>query len=289
MVRAPGTGAGFSVVQAVRDGISLLPRFWAGAWLILLILLGTTLAQPVLILQCRAYGGLLCLGVALLGGLSAFIASSALYRIAIFRTYAHPEGLGFGGVQFGRPEIRLIIASLANGAFLLGVALAMGLVLVIGISAFGLEHGYLSDLEAIRARLTHPVSLVDYGLCVYLGLCAFILVILCIRLSLYKAATVARHQIVAVNALTLGAGLVWRLFCGSVIILLPLILLSVVVTGQSLAGAAGQVHGPLDVLNFHTRPELTALIIIQVLTVFFVKPAMVGYLSSAYRQLTDAH
>jgi hypothetical protein len=89
---------------------------------------------------------------------------------------------------------------------------------------------------------------------------------LAIRLSLYKAATVARRRIVSVSALGLSEHNFWRLLCGLVVTLLPSIALAVWLARGGDAGAyTGAILG-----------SVTALV---------QTPLSIGFLSEAYRRL----
>ena len=89
---------------------------------------------------------------------------------------------------------------------------------------------------------------------------------LAIRLSLYKAATVARRRIVSVSALGLSEHNFWRLLCGLVVTLLPSIALAV---WRGWGGDAGVYTGAL----------------VGAVTAFVQTPLSIGFLSNAYKRL----
>ena len=282
-----------SVIRALNEAVTGLPRLWGGAWLILILSMGISSLQPSLLLTYGTSQPWLCGLLALASLVISIMTSAALYRVSVFKTYARAEGLGLGGVQIGSVEGRLIVAGLINSLFVFSLAIIMVVVLFMAQGAFGLDKGYIHSLAAMKAHLSHPKTTIEFLMWGYIALCALILVQLSIRLSLYKAATVAEHKIVALNALGLGEGQVWRLFLGSMAILVPFMIFVAIVHNS---GQGGVCHNMCTVPALHAKDRLdfSGLHISSVnllsfithgLVIFFVKPAMVGYLTSVYNQI----
>jgi hypothetical protein len=89
---------------------------------------------------------------------------------------------------------------------------------------------------------------------------------LAVRLSLYKAASVARRRIVSVSALGLSEHNFWRLLCGLLVAALPSLAL---LTWRAWGGSAGPWTGA----------------VLAVVTAFVQTPLSIGFLSEAYRRL----
>lgn len=251
----------FSVVEALKAAFGFVPTGIARSWLslgLLLIVFGLyqsafvpPVFQPVLFLASVAL---------------QFAAIGALYRVAIFDTYARAEGLGPGGLQFTKTEWRLIGATLLVALFWLMVFITLSLVLAVIMSASGLgadtynnPAGLFRELMAGQAAGLVVMALIA----IILG----VLAVLSLKLSLYQPATVAGRQMISLNALTLSSGQVIKLFLGYVVICLPLVLLA-----YGLQSLGGSVVGRL---------------IDAVIGVLFVLPVTVGFLSSAYKQIMD--
>jgi hypothetical protein len=232
LVQAPGALALFAVVLALPF---YGPALGLGAWM-----------RPAL-------------AVAAL--LTALVAQGALYRLGVGADVRAARALGLGplGLQFRAAELRLLAAAVLVGLFLGLVLMALGVVLV---SIAGLLQVGVDPQEGLSASAGWRV-LVMAGLCV-LALWGFLQ--LAVRLSLYKAATVARRRIVAVSALGLSEHNFWRLLCGLAVTLLPSIALAVWRVGGGDAGVCtGAVLGAV--------------------TAFVQTPLSIGFLSEAYRRL----
>jgi hypothetical protein len=232
LVQAPGALVLFAVVLALPF---YAPALGLGTWV-----------QPVL---------------AVLAALAALTAQGALYRLGTSQDIGAARALGLGpfGLQFGAAELRLLAASVLVGLFLGLVLLALSVVLV---SIGGLLQISVNAQEWLSAPEGWRISaMVGF---ILLGVWAFLQ--LAIRLSLYKAATVARRRIVSVSALGLSEHNFWRLLCGLVVTLLPTIALAVwLATGADAGVWTGAVLGAV--------------------TAFVQTPLSIGFLSEAYRRL----
>ncbi|MDC7684293.1 hypothetical protein PQU92_13470 [Asticcacaulis sp. BYS171W] len=254
-------GPAFHLVGALKSAVTTLPTLWRQAWLALLVLFGLVLISQ---LPQIGLGTRRALIVASL--LFQFVVAGGLYRVALFgERYAKPEGLGFGGVQFGKPEARLIGAGLLAGLFWLMVFATLCVVLALFLGAAGLAdqshntpHGFF--LELVNGPQPQGVVLL-----VAIAGVMLTLTILSVKLWLHQAATVAEHRVVSLNALTLSSGQTVKLFLGYLYLALPFIVLSAVIP------TAGNL----------------SLIVNLALGVGVFLPVSIAFLASAYRQIMD--
>lgn len=259
---------GFSLKKAQMEAVGFLPAAWRGAWLILLALLAVSVAAPYALKFAPvavAAGGLLALLWAL-----KLMALGALYRLALFGRTARAEGLGFGGVQTGRSEGRLLIAQIALILFLWLIAATLATVFMLAFNLSHLGDGYIDTVSAVSAVFERRQGL-DWAFAVYAALAVFLLVVLSVRLSLMYAASVAERRIVTLNALSLSEGAGLKLLIGTVIVLLPLAL------------AMGLVH----VLRGVAHPAAALHTVLCAVAILLVLPLSAGFFASAYRQIRD--
>lgn len=256
----------FNLVRALKTAFETLLPMWRQGWLALLILFALVLAgQSSLIDGLGLWGRRAAIVLAVL---FQFVAIGALYRIALFGRYARAEGLGFGGVQVGKPERRLILAGFFVALFWLMIFVTLAVVLALFLSAAGFsDHVYATPSALIYEFLNgaQPQGII---LLLSLGVSVFTLVILAIKLWLHQAATVAEHQVVSLNALTLSSGQTVKLLLGYVYLVLPFIALSALMP---------RATGVLSV---------TALVNL-VLGIGLFLPLSVGFFAAAYRQIVD--
>lgn len=265
------SGRKLPVWACVGEALLFAPKAWGAAWGAL-VLIAVAEAVP---LALGADGGLrgrewMAAPLGLAAWAVGLIVDGALYRLGVFGREARREGLGFAGLQFGRPELRLLAAQLLIGLFLVLIAVAAIVVLAISLTAAGLAEvdvdkvKTLADLRAFAG----PVELGVIGALI-VGIAAIFL-LLSVRFSLYGAATLGRRRIVSLDAMGLAEGAFWPLLFGLVLVSLPSILLF-----AWQAGAAA--------------PEGQALLMFQGLQAlayaFVQKPLAAGFLSAAYRRL----
>ncbi|MDC7675011.1 hypothetical protein [Asticcacaulis machinosus] len=254
-------GAAFSVVTAVKAAFGFIPKGIRRAWLslgLMLVIFGITQAN---IVPEQASNILLIAAILL-----QFAAIGALYRVAIFEQYARAEGLGPGGLQFSKPEWRLIGATLLVSLFWIMVFITLSLVLAVILSASGLGAETYNNLDSLFQELTHG-AVAGYVVIGFIILTLVVLGILSLKLCLYQPATIAGRQMISLNALSLSSGQVIKLFVGYVILTLPVVVLA---------------YGLQQIEN-----HWLARLVNAVVAVLFVLPVTVGFLSSAYKQITD--
>jgi len=265
----------FSVAQALKAAVTFVPRAWAGAWLVLLLMLVATISLPLILMNHPMPLIVLPAGLVLVLFVLKLIAQGSLYRIALFGRDAKAEGLGFGGLQIGAPELRLFWAAVVVSLFVLMIAATIGIVFAIAFSMSGLAAGYDSSLAAV-CTLIKRHSGKDYVFILYIlaGLC--LLVFLSLKLVLVPVANIAGRKLVTLNALGLTTGYVGRLFLGLAVIVLPFLLIGAAMAHYSGADIhAGHVSGARVTLH-------GALLILDIFGLF---PLIVGFLASAYRQI----
>lgn len=258
------SGRKLPVWACVGEAVRFVPKALGGAWAALALIAVAEGARLYLAAEARAW---LAVPLALVFGL---VADGALYRLGVFGRDARREGLGFAGLQFGRPELRLLAAQLLIGLFLALIAVAAIVVLAVALTAAGLgavdveRMTSLADLQGLAG----PVELTVVGTLI-VGIAATFL-LLTVRFSLYGAATVGRRRIVSLNALGVAEGAFWPLLLGLVVVSLP----AVAVFAWRACATAPAGQGQLIFYG------------LQALAYAFVqKPLVAGFLSAAYRRL----
>jgi len=254
----------FHLIGALKTALQSLPLLWRRVWPVLLLLfVVVSVSQSAFLAQG---GGLWARrGLIVLAIFVEIAAAGALYRLSLFGDrYAKSEGLGHGGLQFGKPERRLVAAGLLVGLFWLMVFATLAVVLALFFGASGLEADrYATPSQLFAALIEGPqpqgviLGVTLLAVCLTLG-------ILTVKLWLHRAATVAEHRVVSLNALSLSSGQTVRLFLGYVYILLPFIAITAAV--PELGGV-----GPLIDLA---------------LGIGLFLPLSVAFLAAAYRQIS---
>jgi hypothetical protein len=236
ILQAPGALLLFAAVLAAPALISALPL---GSWV--------------------RHAAFALWGAALL--IAGLMAEGALYRLAATPTVAAAKGLGLGplGLQFGAAEVRLLVASVLLALFLGLALLTSGLLLVIAVNIAGLDFAGLVQGETPEGWRFWV--LVGVGIVMVWQIFQ-----LCIRLSLYKAATVARRRVVSTCALGLAEHNFWRLLIGLAIVSIPAIALAVLIHAHVLDAALARVALVLG------------LSLVQL-------PLSIGFLGGAYQRL----
>lgn len=178
------------MLGGLAAGWSFLGPAWRGAWAAL-----TPAGLTVGIGFARSSGALLALGAA-----ACLVAQGALWRLA-----TGGGGLGPGGLQWGRLELRLAAAGLLSGAFLFVLGL-LAFVVVLGFAYAAASAGPGFDPADVA---TWAPAVEDRGriLVTAVGLvAATALIWAATRISLAFAATAARGrvQVLATWPLTRG-------------------------------------------------------------------------------------
>ena len=255
-------------MKALKAAVTFLPRAWAGAWLVLGLMFAVLAGGPLFMAghQLPLMFAPFVIIFTLL--LLKLISQGALYRIALFGKDARAEGLGFGGLQIARPELRLLLATLSIAAFMALIAAAIFLVFAIALSLSGLAAGYENSMAAVSSIWRRHTG-ADYVFIVYIGAAMLFLIFVALKFTLMPAANIAGRKLVTLNALGLSSGHVGKLFVGLVAIISPFI----AVCALSMRHFA---HGSTSIF-LHTG--------LIALSIFLLIPLTVGFLTSAYRQI----
>lgn len=278
----------FSLGKALGAAVASLPQAWAGAWLALLLLWGAVAVAPMLLFRFITLPNL---GIAVLGGfvvviLLKLMVKGALYRTALFGKGAVTEGRGLGGLQLGKPEWRLLGASLINSLFMLLIIGATVIVYAVAFNMSGLGHGYTDSHAALHAAFMRHRTAADWTFILLIPVALIFFVFIAIRFVLYAAATVAEKRMVTLNALGLSAGNAGKLFLGLLVIILPFVIISHVPFGpmhmhilmQHHAFTKADLGGPAWLMH----AAMAAL------SIGVLLPLEAGFLVSAYSQITRA-
>ena len=251
-------GRRLNLRQAVVVAYGGLARAWAGAWGAMVVAGAVWLIVPL------APTGAASWIAALLAAVATLTLAGALARIAVSDGLAGARGLGLGvgGLQFGRPELRL-----AGGLALCAVFLAMilSVLALVLLALFGMAE---LNVEAIRARDWAAVG-PAWRLALLGGLTVVLIVVfvlLVVRLSLFAPATLGRDHMVSLNSMGVAEGSSCKLLAGLILTAAPkLALLALIGTGL-LAGEAARVAW------------IIGMVAVQA-------PLTMGFLGAAYRQL----
>lgn len=240
------------VVAAFASALGGLPAAWAGAWGVLAFA-SALMAAPVFV-PLEGWMGWAHTALLALTGLSAW---GALTRIALDQR----KGLGGGGLQFGKAELRIAAALVLNLLFL---AMIAGVLALVVTAVFGLAG---LDIRAVLARDWAAFEPWRKGVLALTAFAALGLPVLLItRLSLFAPASVGRGHAVALNSMGIANGAFW-----------PLLALWLVIAGLAAvmpyAEQAGWVAWPMSRL------------IVALTTPWLWAPVAAGALSAAYRQL----
>ncbi len=273
--------------KALSTAVTGVPAAWGGAGLSLLLLWLAVTAWPL------AFAHLSCC-IALAGGvvvlwLFKLMALGGLYRTFIFGRTAGAEGRGPGGLQFGAPEVRLLLSTLIISLFIVMVVIAGFFVLAIAFDFSGLAAGYNSSLAGWHAALMRHHSALDWTFIVLPLLWLIFMVFVAMKLVLAPVATIAEKRLVTLNAMGLSAGNVGKLFIGVVILALPFIALHVL--AMHLMPHHPMLHPDMarlgrfqgSVLHVH----LIRLAVMAAFSVGLLLPLQTGFLAAAYRQIVE--
>lgn len=275
------TKSAFSVTKALSAAVAFVPQALAGAWLTMSLLLVATVGGHGLAMSFHPHKpvGILVLVVICLAKL---ILVGALYRLALFGAKARDEGLGFGGLQIGWPELRLIVANIIIALFGLVIVLAIFIVFAVAFETSGLGAGYANTREAVMAMVARHGTLADAAVIAFGVASMIFLVFVALKFSLAHAATVAEHRIVTLNAMGLSAGNVGKLFIGVVAISAPFAIVWLIVL---------HLFCPPGYLPLLPHPLATPEIrlglnfVMLILNITVLPALLTGFFASAYRQI----
>lgn len=269
------TRPSFSLGRALSAAFAGLPSMWGGAWAVLILWAVAGAFLPQLNLQSIP-AFVIKAGTTIFLLILQYVAYGALYRVALFGRNAGKEGLGFGGVQLGAPELRLFLSELIVGLFAVLVVAAVCVVFFIAFNTAGMAEGHGDTIDALRAMfLRHDGK--DWIFIGYLIAAWVFVIFLSVKFVLMGAANVAERRLVTLNALGLSSGNVGKLFIGLIVLFVPFVIVAIVVTAGAGFGIATLGHGASGLFIAHY--------VLQAVTVFLLIPLMIGFLSSAYGQI----
>jgi hypothetical protein len=269
--------SGFSLGAALKAGLGFIPRGLGAAWLVLGVTWGLSVlaSENVIPLLGLDAGVAPFIFIALFG--VSLMAEGALYRKALFGSYAKAEGLGWGGLQFAKPELRLLGATLLIGVFIIFIGMVFAVVIAIGLNAAGMITPAMNlPHDLLRYHGTGTIAVIAA-----LVFCAVFFVYLVFRLSLFKAATIASHQVVSLNALGFSGGQSFKLFLGVFTLSLPVIAITAFFTSSYMQLAWG---GAFVGAKSFSATSLIPQAALKAIAIGLVMPALCGFFSSAYRQ-----
>ncbi len=267
----------FSVTKALAAAAAFVPQAIGGAWLIMLLMLAVTVGGHLFLIAHQtpnAWHGVI-IGAAFVLKLMAL---GALYRMALFGRQAKAEGLGIGGLQFGRPEVRLLLANLVVFIFI-----CLIIVILLAVFAMALSMGgYDASLAGVEAIFAHPSGSGWIYVCYAVASWLF-LIFVGLKFTLMPAANIAERRLVTLNALGLSSGNVGKLFIGLIVIMLPFAaacfaVMKAFARDIRLAHLLPHAYGAYEV-------HFVVHAVIQVIAVCLVLPLSAGFLASAYSQI----
>lgn len=201
---------------------------------------------------------------AIAAGLTTLVAVGGLARLSVTGNVRAARALGLGpaGLQFGWPEVRLVVSALLCLIFLAMILIVLALAVVAFVGAAGL------DIAAIQARDWNSVGAPwKLGLLAVPGAAALLILLLfVVRLSLFVPATMGRNQMVSLNSMGIAYGSYWPLLAGLIITALPMAGLLAFVRTSGLVA-------PIS------------MVILIVGLVWLQLPLTLALLGAAYRQL----
>lgn len=251
-----GDARRLSLRRTLSAAIQGQAALWKGA--------GPVLVVTALLIVVREFSsGGLALFAGLMGAVAGLASFGALTRIGVFGAeQARTEGLGRGGFQFTRLELRLLCALLLIGLF-------MSMILsLLGITALALFGAAGLDAEAIRDRNWSQVG-PAWKLALLGGIGLIVLItpfVLLVRVSLFAQATAVRGRMIALGATSLTNGAMLPLLAGLGGLALPAIVgFTILATWEAGADYAG--------------------LVLAILFTVFQMPMMAGFLGEAWKRL----
>ena len=241
-----------NLAPALDETLRGLAPAWRGAW-------G---AMAVCIILTSALIFLPDSGWTWLGAPATVVAGLALKGGLLRLALKEPAGLGPAGLQFGKPEARLLGAALLCLLLIAMITAVVGLVLLAVAGMAELDADAIAQRDWAAAGEGWKLAVVTLA-----GLGAvFVVLSLFVRLSLYAPATVARGRMVSLDSFIIVRGSGWPLFAGLLATSAPVIILALLASGGMLAGKGGAL-------------------VWTVVMVGLQAPLTTGFVSAAYRRL----
>ena len=218
--------------ETLRATVDALPGLWRGAW-------GAILAAAVVWGIQPLAAGAASLIWAPFGLVATLVLAGALGRIAITEDLLQARRLGLGpaGLQFGRPELRLLGAGLLCAVFL---AMILSVVALVLLALFGMAELNAQAIELRPWSAVGPVWKLTL-LALVTAFALFAVVGFSVRLSLFAPATIGRGQMVSLQSMSIARGAFWPLLVGLIVMAAPKIGLVLLWGAGLLSGTAGWI------------------------------------------------
>ena len=243
---------------ALWSTLRAMPGLWLGAAGALLVCTAVWLV-PVF----RTLTGWTGPVWAIAAGLTTLVAVGGLARLSVTEDVRAARALGLGpaGLQFGWPEVRLVVSALFCLIFVAMTVIVLALAV---LAILGTAGPYAAAIQAgdwDRVGAPWKLALLAPGAAALLIPLLFV-----VRLSLFVPATMGRKQMVSLNSMGIVYGSYWPLLAGLIITVLPMAGLVAFVRSAALAATLGPV-------------------ILIVGLVWLQLPLTLALLGAAYRQL----
>lgn len=218
--------------ETLRATVDALPRLWRGAWGAILAAAVVWGVQPLAV----GVGGLIW---APFGLVATLVLAGALGRIAITEDLPQARLLGLGpaGLQFGRPELRLLGAGLLCAVFL---AMILSVVALVLLALFGMAELNAQAIELRQWSAVGPIWKLTL-LALVTAFALFAVLAFTVRLSLFVPATIGRRHMVSLQSMSIARGAFWPLLVGLIVTSAPKIALVLLCGVGLLSGMAGWV------------------------------------------------
>lgn len=218
--------------ETLRATVDALPRLWRGAWGAILLAVVVWSIQPLA-------AGAASLIWAPFGLVATLVLAGALGRIAITEDLPQARRLGLGpaGIQFARPELRLLGAGLLCAVFL---AMILSVVALVLLALFGMAELNAQAIEMRQWSAIGPVWKLAL-LALVTAFALFAVLAFTVRLALFAPATIGRGHMVSLQSMSVARGAFWPLLVGLVVTAAPKIALVLLWGVGVLSGTAGWI------------------------------------------------
>jgi hypothetical protein len=253
---------GFSLGRALADALAFVPKAWISCWLSLSLLLG--LGFLAVRVDFTDYG----VAMWVIAFVSVVLmALGGLYRAALFGAKAAQSGLGFGGIQMGGAEWRLISGGFFSVLFLSFIGLFASMLVILVASGTELSTHYNNSFKTVLAAFFEPFTTEKIVIMAIACLVGMMLLSLLIGLLPYQVASVALNRTVSINALRFSQGKLLKMIIGLAVLSSPMILAAAIqIYAHSFTSIDGLFHSLL------------------VLETGIILPLIIGFFASIYRQ-----
>ncbi|MBJ7418642.1 MAG: hypothetical protein JHC88_24845 [Niveispirillum sp.] len=212
---------------ALGSILRAMPGLWLGAAGALLVCTAVWLV-PVFVVLTGWTGPVW----AFAAGLTTLVAVGGLARLSVTEDVRAARALGLGpaGLQFGWPEVRLVVSALFCLIFVAMTVIVLALAVLAILGTAGPYAAAIQASDWDRVGSAWKLGLLAPGAAALLIPLLFV-----VRLSLFVPATMGRKQMVSLNSMGIVYGSFWPLLAGLIITALPMAGLLAVVRTAGLA------------------------------------------------------